>query len=552
MQSFDRQDPPSWQASYPAGARWDHRFEPMTVGALLDRAVERYAGAPFLEYAGREVTYGEFDRLVGRLAAGLAARGVAAGTPVALFLPNTPWHPVAFMALTRLGARIVQVSALDAKLELSAKLGDCGARLMVTTDFPPMIAKAAWLIEEGHLDTLFVGEDTRWSGGPSMPLPPHFVGLSPMLEGDGPVPPVAAQPDDLLVLQYTGGTSGMPKAAMLSHNNLTAAARIYVSWDEKPRPEMSQRFVAVLPFFHIYGLVTSLLVPMLEGQSVMVRPSFEVGRTLTDFDQRGATIMMAVPAMWGALVSAPDAPEHDFSRVNLLVSGGSPLPLKVAFAVEKITGTRLINGWGLTETMATGARMPRHLPPADGAVGLPLPGVDIRIVSLSDPGVEMGLGEAGEIAIRGPNVFSGYWNDPEATEAAFHDGWFMTGDVGSMDERGVLTYVDRRRRLVFSGGLNVYPAAVERAIEAHPSVLASIVIGVADEARGEATKAFIMQRPGTAPLTMRELRAFLDDRLARHEIPVALEIRETLPRSAIGKLMPAVLAEEERTKAAVR
>jgi long-chain acyl-CoA synthetase len=336
---------------------------------------------------------------------------------------------------------------------------------------------------------------------------------------------------------------------MLSHNNLTTAARIYTYWVENDRPPASQRYIAVLPFFHIYGLVTAFLMPMLEGQAVMIRPQFEVGRTLTDFTERGASMLTAVPAMWGALVSAPDAVEQDFSRVNTLVSGGSPLPLKIAYAVEKITGSRLINGWGLTETSAVGARMPRHLPPEDGAIGVPMPGIEIRIVSLTAPDEEVAVGEVGEIAMRGPTVFSGYFNDPEATAAAFHDGWFMTGDVGTMDDRGVITYVDRRRRVVFSGGFNVYPAAVERAIEAHPSVAAVIVIGIADEARGEATKAFVMQRPGTAPLTMRDLRHFLEDRLARHEMPVALEIRETLPRSAIGKLMPAVVAAEEKAKA---
>ncbi len=542
---------PAWQASYPQGARWDHHFPPMTVVEVLDRAVSRYPDATFIEYGGREISYAAFGACVERLAAGLSARGVTAGTPVALFLPNTPWHPVAFMALALLGARVVQINALDAKLELAQKLADCGARALVTTDFPPMMAKALWLVEQGHLNTLMVGEDTRWSGGPSMPLPDFAVRLSGLLDVEvAPVARASAAAEDVLVLQYTGGTSGLPKAAMLSHNNLTVAARMYLYWDEKPRPEMTQRFVGVLPFFHCYGLVTALLVPMLEGQAVLVRPQFEVGRTLTDFDQRGATIMTAVPAMWGALISAPDAPEHDFSRANLLVSGGSPLPLKVARGVEKITGARLVNGWGLTETTAPGARMPLHLPPQEGAVGLPMPGVEIRIVALDDRDAVLATGQVGEIAMRGPHVFRGYWNDPEATRAVFHDGWFMTGDVGSMDERGVLTYVDRRRRLVFSGGFNVYPAAIERAIEAHPSVVGCIVIGVPDEARGEATKAFVVQRPGTAPLTMRELRGFLDDRLARHEIPVSLEVRDTLPRSSIGKLMPSVLEAEERAKSA--
>ena len=548
MAEFDQRDPP-WQASYPAGARWDHVFEPMTVPALLDRAVARHPDAIFLDYAGRTVTYGAFGALVERLAAGLAAQGVAPGTKVALFLPNTPWHPLAFMALARLGATIVQVSALDARLELAGKLADCGARILLTTDFPPMMAKADWLVSENRIDTLLVGEDTRFSGGPSMPLPPYAVGLSALLETGAPAPaPVDAAPDDLLVLQYTGGTSGMPKAAMLSHNNLTSAARIYTYWDEVPRPEASQRYIAVLPFFHIYGLVTALLVPMLEAQAVLVRPSFEIGRTLTDFHERGASMLTAVPAMWGALLMAPDAAEHDFSRVNTLVSGGSPLALKIQLGVERLMGSRLINGWGMTETTATGARMPRHLPPADGAVGVPMPGITIRIVSTEDRGRELPLGEVGEIAMKGPNVFAGYWNDPEATAAAFHDGWFMTGDVGRMDEAGVLTYVDRTRRLIFSGGLNVYPAAIERAIDSHPSVLASIVIGIPDEARGETAKAFIAQRPGTDPLTLRDLRRFLEDKLARHEIPSALELRETLPRSPLGKLMPALLEKEEREK----
>ena len=553
MQSSE-QDPgtPPWQASYPPGARWDHLFEPMTVTALFDHALDRHAGADFIEYANRPfITYGEFGRLVDRLAAGLAARGIGAGTRVALFLPNTPWHPTAFLALARLGAQIVQVSALDAKLELAEKLADCGARILLTTDFPPMLAKAAWLLEEGRIDTLLVGEDTRWSGGPSAPLPPGAVGLASMLDADAPAPArVAADPNDLLVLQYTGGTSGMPKAAMLSHNNLTSAARMYTYWEENPRPEASQRYIAVLPFFHIYGLVTALLMPMLEGQAVMIRSSFDVGRTLTDFHERGATMFTAVPAMWGALISAPDAPEHDFSRLNTIVSGGSPLPMKIAMGVEKITGTRLINGWGLTETSAVGARMPRHLPPADGAIGVPIPGIPDPDRLAHRPRHRNGVGRDRRDRDARPQRLFRLLERPRGHRSRLpRPARFMTGDVGSMDERGVVTYVDRSRRVIFSGGFNVYPAAIERAIEAHPAVAAVIVIGIADEARGEATKAFIMQRPGTEPLTMRDLRRFLEDRLGRHEIPVALEIRDILPRSPIGKLMPAVLAAEERAKA---
>lgn len=539
-----------WRAAYPAGRGYDMPIEKLTVGDLVDHAVAHWPGRTYLEYAGRETSFAAFANLVGRCAAAFAARGIGPGTPVVLFLPNTPVHPLAFLALAHLGAAVVQVSALDAKRELAAKLAHCGARRVVTTDFPSLLERALWLLDEGHADEVIVGEDAAWTGAaPGPALDRRLVSLATLLEATGrEAPRHPAQPEDLLLLQYTGGTSGAPKAAMLSHANITAAAQMYSAWEEVPRPHGTQTTIALLPFFHIYGLVTTELFPLLEGQTVLVRPAFSVGGVLTDIHARGATIFTGVPTMWAAILQVPDAPEHDFSRLVTIASGSAPLPAAIADGVARLTGHPLGNGWGMTETAATGTRTPIHLPFREGLIGMPLPGFEMKVVALDDPDRALPPGETGEILVRGPNVFAGYWNDPEANASAFRDGWLLTGDVGWFDADGQLTYVDRRRRLIFSGGFNVYPASVERAIEAHPDVAAAIVIGVPDALRGEVPKAFVVPAPGRTPPDLRALRRFLDDRLARHEMPAALEIRETLPRSAVGKLMPRVLEEEERAR----
>jgi long-chain acyl-CoA synthetase len=280
----------------------------------------------------------------------------------------------------------------------------------------------------------------------------------------------------------------------------------------------------------------------------LLRLRFDVETTLRDIEQKRATAFPGVPTMWIALAHHPGIETRDLSSLRYCGSGGAPLPIEVAQRFERLTGHRLGGGWGMTETSPAGTSLPVDGPAKPGSIGLPLPGIEMDIVSLDDPRRRLPAGEVGEIRVKGPNVTRGYWNRPEETAAAFVDGYLLTGDVGSMDEEGYFTIVDRKKDMIISGGFNVYPQMIEQAIYEHPQVEEVAVIGIPDDYRGEAAKAFVKLRPGAPGFTLDELRGFLADKLGRHEMPAALEIRDSLPRTAVGKLSKVDLRQEEGRK----
>ncbi|TPG53380.1 dicarboxylate--CoA ligase PimA [Roseomonas nepalensis] len=539
--------PRPWLAAYPPGCRWDAPIAVTTLGELLDRAVARWADRPALEYRGRRVSYRDLGLAVDRLAGGLRRLGVAPGLPVGLLLPNTPWHPVCFLALAKLGARVVHLSPLDARRVLHHKLSDSGARLVVTTDLPGLLPTALDLVEAGVADRVLLGEDAAW-GGEAGEADPRATSLS-SLEAEPPAEWPSVSPSDVALLQYTGGTTGLPKAAMLTHANLTATVDIYRHWqDGSVLAEGEQRVMGVLPLFHIYALSSVLLRHLACGNEILLRPRFDAGTALHDIEARRVTIMPGVPTMWIALLKHPDAPRTDVSSLRACISGGAPLPFEVGAKVEALLGQRLHIGWGMTETSPAGTRVPMAARLRPGIIGVPLPGVDLRVVALDDPSRALAPGEAGEIAIRGPNVFAGYLNQPAETAAAFRDGWFLTGDIGRMEADGTFFLMDRRKNMIISGGFNVYPAAIEGAIYEHPDVNEVVVIGIPDAYRGQSAKAFVTLRDGAPPLTLDVLKSFLRDRLGRHEMPAALELRNELPRSPAGKLLASALVAEEMAR----
>jgi long-chain acyl-CoA synthetase len=285
-----------------------------------------------------------------------------------------------------------------------------------------------------------------------------------------------------------------------------------------------------------------------EGCELLLRPRFDVATTLSDIEVKRATVFPGVPTMWIALANTPGIETRDFSSLRRVSSGGAPLPVEVAEQFQNLTGQRLGGGWGMTETSPAGTAFPNEWVGKTGSIGLPLPGIDMDVVALDDPRRRLRLGEKGEIRIKGPNVTKGYWNAPEATAAAFVDGWLLTGDIGYMDEDGYFYLVDRKKDMIISGGFNVYPSVIEEAIWEHPAVAAVCVIGVPDAYRGEAAKAFVQLRPGAQAFTLDELRVFLGDKVGRHEMPAHLEFRDALPKTAVGKLSKKELIEEERQK----
>lgn len=545
---------PIWQRRFPEACDWDAPIATGTVPEILAAPAAAHPDAVAIEFRERGLSYAALDGLVSRLAAGLLADGVAPGDRIALLLPNTPWHPIAFFAAARIGATVVHLSALDAPRELEHKLKTTRPVRLITTDLPGFLPQALRLLEAGYVPRLLVGEDARWGEGDAEPLalPAQLevAGLETLLQAQSPAAWPEVRPDDIMLLQFTGGTTGMPKAAMLSHGNLVAAVNIYRLWtDGEPLTPAGEKVVLVLPLFHIYALTAALLRHVRDGNTLFLRQRFDVETLLRDIAVKRATVFTGVPTMWLALLNRAGTEQVDFSSLKSCVSGGAPLPFDVQARVEALIGKRLNNGWGMTETAPAGARVPRSAKPRPGLIGTPLPGLAMKIVALDPPRHELPVGEVGEIAIRGPNVFKGYLDEPEVTREAFHEGWFLTGDLGRMDEDGLFELVDRRKNMIISGGFNVYPVAIESAIYEHPSVREVLVIGIADAYRGQAAKAFVSLKSGCQAFTLEELQAFLSERIGRHEMPRALEFRSELPRSPAGKLLAKVLIAEEQAKA---
>jgi long-chain acyl-CoA synthetase len=546
-----------WEKSYPAGARWDAPIATSALPVLFDNFTQTWAGKPALEYRGRETTFAELRAAVDAAASGLIDLGVGPGSTMALYLPNTPYHPIMFFAALKAGARLVHLSPLDAQRELAYKLHDSGARLLVTTNVGALLPMARSLGDCGLLDRIIVGDDAAFGPSPLPTLPISEAGREvgiDRLRADGarhlprPWPPVRAE--DVALLQYTGGTTGKPKGAMLTHANLTAACSIYKAWsDPQGLGEAGkEKIICVLPLFHIYALTAVMLRGLSEGNELLLRMRFDVETTLHDIEVKRATVFPGVPTMWIALANTPDIDRRDFSSLRLAASGGAALPVDVAERFHKLTGQRLGGGWGMTETSPAGTGLPQNCTNKPGSVGVPLPGIDMDIVALDDPRRVLACGERGEIRVKGPNVTGGYWNDQEETGRAFVDGFLLTGDIGYMDEDGFFYLVDRKKDMIISGGFNVYPRHIEEAIYEHPAVAEVSVIAVPDAYRGEAAKAFVQLRANAAPFTLEALRTFLADKLGRHELPAHLEFRATLPKTAVGKLSKKELIAEERQR----
>jgi long-chain acyl-CoA synthetase len=529
-----------WDAAYPPQCRWDVPIAQGTLPAFLDGVAARFGARPALEYRGTLLGYAEVKAWSDRIAAGLLAQGVGRGDCVALYLPNTPWHPLCFFAVLRTGARVVHLSTLDARRELAHKLRDAGATLLITTGFGPLVAHAAWLRQSGAVRQVLFAPEARWGGEDVTD-----AAFLPLPEADPPASWPALAAADLALLQYTGGTTGTPKGAMLTHGNLTATVGCYQAWrDATALPEGTARVLVALPLFHIFALTAVLLRQFSAGSLCHLRTRFDAAQWAEDVERLRITTFPGVPTMWIGILNLPGIEGRDLSSLTQCSSGGAPMPFEVQQRLEVLLGQRVGGGWGMTETGPAGTRLPPDAPRRAGLIGLPLPGVDARIVALDDPGRELPAGEVGEIAVRGPNVFAGYWNRPAENAAAFADGWFLTGDNGWMDGQGYFTLVDRRKNMILSGGFNVYPAQIEQAIYEHPAVAECIVIGIPDAYRGQAAKAYCALKPGAAPFTLAALRDFLADRLGRHELPAALDIRESLPRSAAGKLLASALRDE--------
>ncbi len=558
-----------WIASYPPGMRWDLDIKPTAVQQILDDTVARFGDRPAIDFMGKRLTYKELGALTDRSAKGLQALGVGPGVHVGIFLPNSPHTIIAFFSILKAGGTVVNYSPLDAAKVLEHKIEDSETDFLFTLDLAALYPQMAGMLGHTRLKKLIVGNVAEMTAAPDavaakmkeaketvdVPWDDRHVKFSALLDNDGAYTrhPVTDPIDTIAVLQYTGGTTGLPKGAMLTHANLSAACAQYVESTRYETPLLEggkERLLGVLPPFHIYALVVNMLFGVALGAEIVQHMRFDPKAALDDIANKKITMFCGVPTMFTALISHPDTPKYDLRSLKFCGSGGAPLPVEVGQRYTAITGTEVSEGWGMTETSPTGTFSPMSKS-KPGSCGIPLANITIKLLSLEDPTRYVPQGEKGEMCIQGPNVMKGYWKNPEATaKDTTFDGLFRTGDVAYMDEEGYVFIVDRTKDMLLCSGYNVYPRVLEEAIYQHPSVHEVAVIGIPDTYRGQSPKAFITLKPGAEPFTLAQLQAFLKDRLGKHEMVQALDIRAELPKTAVGKLSKKDLVDEEARKRA--
>jgi len=560
-----------WTASYPPGMRWDADLALKPVAQFLDDAVERWPDRPCIEFMGRVITYRELGELSDRAAQGFQALGVKPGVHVGLYLPNAPQYPIAFFGVIKAGGVVVNYSPLDAERVLAHKVEDSRTDILVTLDLAVMYPQMARILADSRLQKLVVGSLPDYSGAPGpvrahleaakmlvpVPTDDKHLSFAALLDNDGKNVkrhPLGDLKEEIVVLQYTGGTTGLPKGAMLTHANLGAASAQYLESTKGEPPildEGVERFLIVLPLFHIYALSAAMLLGMRLGAALVLHTKFDIDAVFKEIAGSKISVFPGVPTMYTAMLMHPKVAETDLRSLKFCGSGGAPLPVEVEQRFFSLTGCHLNEGWGMTETSPSGTFTPARGARKAGSCGMPLPGIDIKLLALDGSGQEVATGEPGELCVKGPNVMKGYWNNPKATEESFtSDGYFRSGDVAKFDADGFLYIVDRTKDMLLCGGFNVYPRVLEEAIYEHPSVAEVCVIGVPDEYRGQSPKAFVVLKADAEPLELDALKAFLKDRLGKHEMIGYLEVRKELPKTAVGKLSKKDLVDEEAKKRA--
>jgi long-chain acyl-CoA synthetase len=557
-----------WIKSYPDGVQWDAELPVTMLPQLLDDAVAKWADRPALEFMGKKTTYRQLQQQVDQATKGFQQLGVKPGVHVGLYLPNTPHYVISFFAILRAGGTVVNYSPLDAEKVLEHKVADSETDMLVTLDMVMLYPHMAKLLGHTRLKKIIVGNIAEMSPYPdavranlekaaqlcAIPGDDQHLLFARLIDNDGLFTPIAASDPKktLAVLQYTGGTTGLPKGAMLTHGNLTTAcSQIMETLNHEPRVlvEGEERLLAVLPLFHIYALTVDMLFGLRMGAEIVLHTRFDVEAVVKDLANKKITVFPGVPTMYTAIIHFPAIKDFDLSSLKFCNSGGAPLPAEVLLQFQSLTGCTLLEGWGMTETSPTGTFTPLGGKRKTGSCGLPTPGINFKFASIDDPRVYVAAGERGEMCVAGANVMMGYWNKPEANAESFTaDGYFRTGDVGYMDEDGFVYIVDRTKDMLLCGGYNVYPRNIEEAIYEHPSVAEVSVIGIPDAYRGQSPKAFIKLKAGAEVFSIDELKLFLKDRLGKHEMLQAMEIRAELPKTPVGKLSKRELYEDEAKK----
>lgn len=554
-----------WLAHYPEEIPASIDYDNVPLQWYLQEAGTKYSDKIAIHFMGKELTYHEVYMSSLKFANYLKKLGVKKGDRVAIMLPNSPQSVIAYYGILFVGGIVVQTNPLYVERELEYQMKDSGAKVILTMDI--LFPRVSSIRSNTNLEHVIVTAIKDYLPFPKNLIYPYIqkkqygIVVNVKHEGSNHLfteimkaaspDPISVEIDvdnDLALFQYTGGTTGFPKGVMLTHKNLICNTSMCNAWIYKCE-QGKESILAVLPFFHVYGMTTVLILAVMQAQKMIILPKFDPETTLKTIHKQRPTLFPGAPTIYIGLLNHKNLSKYDLSSIKSCMSGSAPLPVEVQDQFEKVTGGKLVEGYGLTETSpVTHSNFFWDRPRVKGSIGVPWPDTEGAILSM-ETGEELPPGEMGEIAIKGPQVMKGYWNRPEDTENAFKNGWFLTGDLGYMDENGYFFVVDRKKDMIIAGGYNIYPREVEEVLYEHAAVQEVIVAGVPDPYRGETVKAYVVLKEG-ANVSEKELNEFARKHLATYKAPRLYEFRSELPKTAIGKILRRNLVEEEKKKLA--
>ncbi|UZK67602.1 long-chain-fatty-acid--CoA ligase [Sphingomonas sp. M1-B02] len=539
-----------WRTAYHHPGAWDDPLPPLSMVELFEASARAHPQAPLLDFLGRKYSYGETLAGANRVACGLKALGYGRGDRIGLFLPNVPHYVAAYYGILKLGAIVVNFSPLYSVEELAAQVEDSGVRLLFTISASALLPTALKVLDQSGLERLVVGSVAGGLPGPKSllyrlfkrseiakrPVDPRILSFSKLIANDGACETVPIDPEqELALIQYTGGTTGVPKGAMLTHQNLSANARQVAKLD----PDMGQagdRIMGALPFFHVFANTCVLNRTVLTGGEIVMLPRFNAEQVLAALRRTRPSALPGVPTMYQALLDAPGMKPDDFSSLKFCICGGAPLSEQLRTTFQDLTGARLIEGYGLSESSGVVSCNPYVGLSKIGTIGQPLARTRVRLVDKEDPTRPPPSGEPGEIVVSGPQIMKGYWNRPDADAYTFvDDHWLRTGDVGTIDEEGYIRIVDRLKDMIAVGGFKVFPSQIEAVLYRHPAVKEALVLGLPDSYHGEMPHAYVTLNDD-AEIGGEELARWLNPQLGKHERVRDVVVRQSLPKTMIGKL----------------
>ncbi|MDN3439214.1 long-chain fatty acid--CoA ligase [Planococcus sp. APC 3900] len=531
----------TWKSHYPKGISAEMKFSEKTMPQLLTETAEKIPDHTAIKFYQKEISYKELDLFSTLFASSLQQTGIHKHDRVAIMLPNCPQYIISYYGILKAGAIVTQINPMLLEKELSYLLNDSGAETIIV--YEPLYPRIQAIAKDTALKNIIVVSfETKNQELDQASYFESFIG-----KGDGKVDSVVIDPaEDIAVLQYTGGTTGLSKGAMLTHRNIAVNALQAQEFFKDEVTFGEESCLTVIPLFHVFAMTSAMNLSVLNGSKNILLPRFDLEEVLETIKREQPTTFPGVPTMYIAITNHPKAKEYGIDSINVCNSGSAPMPLETMKEFEHKTGAKILEGYGLSEASPVTHCNPPFAERKPGSIGIGFPSTEYKIVDLATGEEDVPTGEIGELIIRGPQVMKGYWNMPEETASTLKNGWLFTGDIAKMDESGYVYIVDRKKDLIISSGYNVYPRDVEEVLYEHPAVQEAVAIGIADPYRGESVKAIIVKKQG-ADINEEQLISWAKDKMAAYKVPRAIEFRDELPKTNVGKILRRALREQQNS-----